>query len=350
VGSQINFTNYGVIQFFNTSAAGSYTYYNQLGSQVVFLDNSTAGTATLITDRGLIAFGGASTAAQSALVADGAGTGGQGGSIQFSDDSTGGAASVVLAGSGNGDATNGNLDISSHNPPGVRIASIARTGNVFLGSNNLTLGQNQSVVFSGVIQDGGIGGGVHGSLTKVGAGTLILTNASTYTGPTTISKGTLLVTNATGSATGKGIVRVKAGALGGTGKISGAVIIAAGGTAATLAPGGANPGTLTIEKTLKLNALATCKIDLDSSTVVADQVAAKGVTIDSAALVSFADLGSGTLTPGTVFTVINNTSATATDGTFANLLDGSIFTVGSNTFQADYEGGDGNDLTLTVVP
>ena len=25
-------------------------------------------------------------------------------------------------------------------------------------------------------------------------------------------------------------------------------------------------------------------------------------------------------------------------------------TVGSNTFQANYEGGDGNDLTLTVVP
>jgi hypothetical protein len=25
-------------------------------------------------------------------------------------------------------------------------------------------------------------------------------------------------------------------------------------------------------------------------------------------------------------------------------------TVGSNTFAADYQGGDGNDLTLTVVP
>ena len=27
-----------------------------------------------------------------------------------------------------------------------------------------------------------------------------------------------------------------------------------------------------------------------------------------------------------------------------------IVTIGSNAFQASYEGGDGNDLTLTVVP
>jgi len=30
--------------------------------------------------------------------------------------------------------------------------------------------------------------------------------------------------------------------------------------------------------------------------------------------------------------------------------DGAILTVGSNHLQASYEGGDGNDLTLTVVP
>ena len=37
-------------------------------------------------------------------------------------------------------------------------------------------------------------------------------------------------------------------------------------------------------------------------------------------------------------------------GTFMNLPDGGTITAGSNTFQANYEGGDGNDLTLTVVP
>ena len=37
-------------------------------------------------------------------------------------------------------------------------------------------------------------------------------------------------------------------------------------------------------------------------------------------------------------------------GTFSNLPDGGIVTINGNNLQANYEGGDGNDLTLTVVP
>ena len=40
----------------------------------------------------------------------------------------------------------------------------------------------------------------------------------------------------------------------------------------------------------------------------------------------------------------------SSSGTFSNLADGSTLTVGNNSFQANYEGGEGNDLTLTVVP
>jgi fibronectin-binding autotransporter adhesin len=54
--------------------------------------------------------------------------------------------------------------------------------------------------------------------------------------------------------------------------------------------------------------------------------------------------------PGTVFTVLDNTAGTPIAGTFVNLAQGSTFTANGNTFQASYEGGDGNDLTLTVVP
>jgi hypothetical protein len=56
-----------------------------------------------------------------------------------------------------------------------------------------------------------------------------------------------------------------------------------------------------------------------------------------------------TLTAGTVFTLINNTATTPIAGTFSNLADGATVTIGSNNFQASYSGGDGNDLTLTVV-
>jgi hypothetical protein len=81
-----------------------------------------------------------------------------------------------------------------------------------------------------------------------------------------------------------------------------------------------------------------------------DKVLALGVTINSGAEASFADLGTGTLPTGTVFTVIDNTAATRIAGTFSNLPDGSTFTNNGNTYQVNYEGGDGNDLTLTVVP
>jgi hypothetical protein len=51
-----------------------------------------------------------------------------------------------------------------------------------------------------------------------------------------------------------------------------------------------------------------------------------------------------------VFTAISNTAASPINGTFANLADGSVLTAGRNKFEVSYAGGDGNDLTLTVVP
>lgn len=56
------------------------------------------------------------------------------------------------------------------------------------------------------------------------------------------------------------------------------------------------------------------------------------------------------LPPGTVFTALSNTSVNPIGGTFANLPDGAVLTVGANTYKANYKGGDGNDLTLTVIP
>jgi hypothetical protein len=56
------------------------------------------------------------------------------------------------------------------------------------------------------------------------------------------------------------------------------------------------------------------------------------------------------LNVGSTFTVISNTAAIPIAGNFANLPGGSIITIHGNNLQASYEGGDGNDLTLTVVP
>jgi hypothetical protein len=81
-----------------------------------------------------------------------------------------------------------------------------------------------------------------------------------------------------------------------------------------------------------------------------DSVVANGVTINSSASFNMSGQTQGSLTQGLVLTVISNTSAIPIAGTFENLPDGAIVTVNGNNFQASYEGGHGNDLTLTVVP
>jgi hypothetical protein len=60
----------------------------------------------------------------------------------------------------------------------------------------------------------------------------------------------------------------------------------------------------------------------------------------------------GRLTTGLTLTLtlISNKSTDRIRGTFSNLPDGAIVTVGRNQLKVGYEDGDGNDLTFTVVP
>ena len=97
------------------------------------------------------------------------------------------------------------------------------------------------------------------------------------------------------------------------------------------------------------NADATYITYLSSKPRIASKASARGVRIQSGATID-AELaqGSRTLPSGVVYTVLENTSTLATVGTFANLPDGGTIIVGDRTLQANYEGGDGNDLTLTV--
>jgi hypothetical protein len=111
------------------------------------------------------------------------------------------------------------------------------------------------------------------------------------------------------------------------------------------------PATFTTSSSLTLNADATYTYTAKAKRLRAqtDNVVANGVTINGANF-SFRPKIKGTLQAGTVFTVISNTSASPIGGTFTNLPDGAIVNVNGNNLQANYEGGDGNDLTLTVVP
>jgi autotransporter-associated beta strand protein len=362
-GTFFNGTGQGETHFYDGSSAanGVFTNYggdsiNIGGGRVFFFNHSHADQAHITNlggdGSGSFAFGAGtyfyatSQAEDVSLLAKGGRDSGNGGEVFFYEQSNGGRAQIELHG-------NAKLDISNHDAPGLKLGSIEGDGNVFLGGLSLTVGTNNlDTVFFGVIQDGGSAGGTGGSLAKVGTGRLVLTGANTYTGGTTVTRGFLFVNNTTGSGAGTGPVTVDAGALGGSGIISGAVTLGTGtGSGAYLAPGKANAiGTLTLNNTLTFLADATYDFDLNSSRATADNIIAKGITISNGTVMSMTDKGVAPLPIGTVLTALSNTATTPINGTFANLADGATITIGNNKFQASYEGGDGNDLTLTVIP
>jgi len=312
--------------------------------------NNSGITQQLVADQGTSApgnltFTNSATAGDATLVANAGTNGGAGGVISFSQNALGGTGRCELFG-------NGSLDLSQLLAPGTTIGSLEGDGLVFLGARNLTVGSNDlTTTFSGVIQDGGAGGGTGGSLTKLGRGYLTLTSANTYTGGTIINDGKLTVNNTTGSGTGPGPVQDPGGNLTGNGIVAGAVTV--GGvnrTIAVLAPGSRQAATFTIQGSLTFAVSGNYDWSFAGNLrrVRFDQVFADGVVINDRTGFNF--FPSGTLGVGTVLTVINNTSASPIAGTFSNLADGAIITTNGGKFQANYEGGDGNDLTLTVVP
>jgi len=148
----------------------------------------------------------------------------------------GSAAATITNGSGAG--SSGLIDLGGGN----------RSFNVANGSAEVDLSADVPVI--------------NGALTKVGGGTMRLTAANSYSGGTTVSAGRLLVNNATGSGTGSGSVTVDGGILGGTGRITGVVMILAGGM---IAPGN-SIGVLTISNSLTLSGVAVMELNATART------------------------------------------------------------------------------------
>src|SRR5262249_35136122 len=160
---------------------------------------------------------------------------------------------------------------------------------------------------------------------------------------TFIEDGSLVANNKTHSATGRGPVQIDNGTLAGRGIIGGAVTVGDGaGGVAQISPGGRgarNTGTLTIHQSVTFAADGAYVFQVDSDITQSDTLSAAGVTINSGAQFTATDLGTSSLPVGTAFTVLHNTGATPINGTFSNLPDGATITIGSNDFQANYEGG-----------
>jgi autotransporter-associated beta strand protein len=355
-GSSINFHQFATAAQGDFTAVGA-TTSGEAGSYIEFTDSATAADGAFVINGGTapdlagasMSFFDTASGGNATITMNGGSGGGEGGTLFFNGQSDGGTASLNVS-------SNSQMDISGHGRRLLTVGSIDGDGSLFLGARALAIGSNnQSAAFSGIIQDGGSGGGTGGSLTKVGTGTFTLSGANTYTGGTTVSAGVLEVANQAGSATGTGAVNVNAGTLGGAGVIAGATTIGTGsGSGAFLAPAaGTNvQATLTIQSALTFNADATCTYTFKAKRNRArtDKVIANGVTINSGAMIALSGQTQGALRQGLVLTVISNTSANPISGTFGNLPDGGLVTINGNNFQTSYSGGDGNDLTLTVVP
>lgn len=177
------------------------------------------------------------------------------------------------AGTTGGDATASN----------VYIGGISGATDSYLDGENWHIGgANGTIEFKGVIRGN--------SINKVGEGTLILSNANTYSGGTKITSGKLIANNSAGSATGNGKVTIlENGTLDGTGTINGAIVVNSGGTLEF----GEELGTMTVNNTVTMNADSYMKVDLNSSMGSSDKLntGTKSLTLN------------GTL-------VINNTSLT----------------------------------------
>ena len=153
-----------------------------------------------------------------------------------------------------------------HRPPDDRRPRLhSAAGLQFNGGGNYST--NIRNVFSYNLDTNGnnvtLSGHISGAdalVTKVGAGTLTLSGANSYSGNTNVDAGTLLVTNVSGSGTGAGAVGVFNNAtLGGTGRVAGAVTVSTGGT---LRPGLNGAGTLAVGGNTVLNSGAHLDVSL----------------------------------------------------------------------------------------
>lgn len=216
-----------------------------------------------------------------------------------------------------GSADTGDLTLSG-------AMTLATTGTIAVHNARTTL--------SGVIAGSGFG------LIKAGAGTLALTNANTFTGPTTVSAGTLLFNGDSSAVTGG--VSALGGVLGGTGTIGGAITVGSGGT---LSPGASVESLAT--SAVSFGAGSTFAYEVDSTaalSVGADLLRVAGnLTLAGTVELTFADLGTSPIAfpQGTTFSLINYTGTW--NGGFltlggSELANNAEFTSGLNTWRISY--------------
>ncbi|MHC8377210.1 autotransporter domain-containing protein [Pseudomonas sp. MDT1-16] len=170
----------------------------------------------------------------------------------------------------------------------------------------------------------------HGGLTKQGIGTLVMTGANTYTGPTRVNQGRLAINGSLASA----VTVNDSGILGGNGRIS-ALTAKSGGT---VAPGN-SIGTLQVAGDVTFERGSTYAVEL--SPTRSDQIVAGGKAVIDGATVSLSLENSPTLlTTGEVKSLLGNQynilqAAGGIEGRFGAVLPDYLFIGGTLDYSAN---------------
>jgi autotransporter-associated beta strand protein len=193
------------------------------------------------------------------------------------------------------------------------------------GASTINVGVNGAGF--GTVTLGAVGG--PGSLTKTGAGVLVLPSAGTYTGPTNVNGGRLIVTNTSGSATGAGPVNVNSGGtLGGTGFITGNIQVNSGGTiepGSPLFPAVA-PGILNVANVTFTGGALRVKLNGNTPGTGHDQLLSTG-TVSIGTNVASLNTSLGYAPSGADQLVIVQAAAVS-PGQFIGLPNNQVFAVG----------------------
>jgi len=275
------------------SGSGAGGHFGYTSGTLVLLGPITA-SVNAVQRNGTVVFSGGGTGYNTLGVAQGTARVG-------ADDGIATSAMVTIANSGTA-----NLDLNGYDQSVMGVVKGANTATIGNSSttSDSTLTTTGTSAFGGLIQDT-LGAGTHKVNLTVQGGQLTLTAANAYSGVTTVNGGTLLVNNSTGSGTGSGAVEVHSGGtLGGTGSITGNVMVNAGGS---LAPG-ASIGTLTVNGNLVLSAGSTNVFEVDGTTPNSDALALGGaVTYGGVLRIS----PSGAFTNGQTVTLFTGAGATS---------------------------------------
>ena len=175
--------------------------------------------------------------------------------------------------------------------PIIPIASIVKAGGAKIDDGGFAIS-----ILEPLQHDASLGAALDGGLTKLGAGTVTLTNASTFTGPTVVSNGTLAVNG----SLGRSAVTVQSGGtLAGLGAVTNATVNLGG----AIAPGTAGTvGLLTVSNNATL--LGSANMDISKATATNDVL--KAATITLGGTLNVTNLA-GTLASGDSFKLFTGT-------------------------------------------